>query len=65
MEKLKKILVEQGVKLKLEKKFNRNAITVRRALKGETSTKLAMLIRASALHEFNGALVGDSKVIIK
>lgn len=59
-----KILVEQGVKLKLQKKIGASQPAIRRALNGETDTPLARLIRAMAINEFGGTEQVVKKVVI-
>lgn len=61
-----KILVEQGVKLKLQKKTGASQPTIRKALDGNTHTPLARLIQAMAINEFGGTeQVIQKQVIIK
>lgn len=60
-----KILVEQGVKLKLQKKTGASQPTIRRALDGKTDTLIARLIRAMAINEFGGTEQMVKKVVIK
>lgn len=60
-----KILVEQGVKLKLQEKTGASQPTIRKALDGKTDTPLARLIRAMAINEFGGTEQVIKKVIIK
>lgn len=60
-----KVYVDHGVAKKLEEKFGCNPITVRRALRGETNTRTAKLIRASAINDFGGTVENKKQIIIK
>ena len=52
-----KILVEQGVKVKLQQQTGTSQPTIRKALAGKTDTPLARLIRAMAKNSFGGVEV--------
>ena len=52
-----KILVEQGVKVKLQQQTGASQPTIRKALDGKTDTQLARLIRAMAKNSFGGVEV--------
>ena len=52
-----KILVEQGVKVKLQQQTGPRQPTIRKALDGKTDTPLARLIRAMAKNSFGGVEV--------
>lgn len=60
-----KILVEQGVKLKLQQETGASQPTIRRALDGKTNTPIARLIRAMAINKFGGTEQMVRKVVIK
>lgn len=53
-EKIKKILVDDGVRTRLKKIFNTSYPTVRGALNGKENTELQRKIRFTAIKRFGG-----------